>query len=289
MGWVRDSDDVYDDEALLDVGKDAAFLWSIAMRECAKKDADGVLSTHMITAAAAKFGIKRAPAEAALVEGGLWHDETGLKRCRSCRDLQPALPTPKHRYIHGWKEHLLDGQGRDDKLHRALDQARRALRTGKDKEVLATVLKRDRQECQYCGIVTRWEATQDRKSKDLGEPDHVDPFREDLNHPDNVVVACKGCNSDKKRRTPAQWAAAGGRLLRRSPGPSTDPAWVDQAPITDPALVRAAAITDPPRVTRDSGPGPDPIRVDPGAGPTDPDPIRLPAPSTNGYGNGAHA
>lgn len=287
MSWVRDSDDVYDDEALLDVGKDPAFLWSIAMRECAKKDGDGVLSTHMITAAAAKFGIKRPPAEQALVAAGLWHDEDGLKRCGECRDLCRTLPSSLHRFIHGWRDHLLDAAGKDDKIHRALDMARRALRRGKDRELLADIRRRDNDECQYCGVVTRWVSTQDRRSKDLGEPDHVDRLHVPLNDPENVVVACKGCNADKKGRNPAQWHAAGGRLLRRAPGKNTPTSWVDHGPITDPALVGAPAITDPPRVARDSGPGPDPIKADPGSGPSGPDPSRHPAPSTNG--NGHHA
>lgn len=291
MTWVRDSDDVYDDEALLDAGMQAAFLWSIAMRECAKKDADGVLSTHMIAAAAVKFGIKRKAAEAALVERGIWHDEDGLKRCGPCQAIEPrpSLPSPRHRFIHDWPEHLLDAKGKDDKLHRALDMARRALRSGKDVHLAGEIRKRDKDECQYCGLVTRWEKTQDRKSKDLGEFDHVDPFAAVLNAPENVVVACKGCNGDKKQRTPAQWHAAGGRLLRRAPGPTTDPAWVDHRSTTDPALIGDNGITESPRVTRDSGPGTDPIRTDPGSGSGDhgsePAPDRSPAPGVHSKEN----
>lgn len=274
MTWVKDSDNVYDDEALWEADKDAALLWSVAMRECAKKDADGVLSPKQIHASLTKFRtpIKRTAVDA-LVAHGLWHDPDTLRRCPPCRELaKGALPSPEHRYIHDWPEYLLDGKGKTDKLHRLLDQARRALRkTTAGQNTTAAVRRRDQDECQYCGVVTRWDDIgQDRRSKDLGELDHVNPFLktiEALNHPDNLVVACKGCNSDKKQRTPLQWHAAGGRLLLRSPGPTSDPAWAITDPITDRPLEPA----DPPRVARDSGPGTDPNRADPGSGSQVPD------------------
>lgn len=271
MTWVKDSDNTYDSDALWEADRDAALLWSVAMRECARKDADGVLSPKQIHASLTKFKtpIKRT-AVGVLVAQGLWHDPDTLKRCPPCREMsRGVLPSPEHRYIHDWEEHLLDGKGKTDKVHRLLDQARRALRKSTaGQQVAARVRRRDRDECQFCGIVTRWDDVgQDRRSKDLGELDHVNPFAGDtveaLNDPGNLVVACKGCNGDKKQRTPAQWHAAGGFLLRRPiPDAITDPAWV----ITDP-------ITDPPRVTRDSGPGPDPIRAEPGSGSRITDPV----------------
>lgn len=295
MGWVRDSDDVFDDEALWEADKDAALLWSTAMRECAKKDADGVLSPKQIHASLTKFRtpIKRQVVQV-LVGLGLWHDAESLKKCGPCRDLSGGhLPSVDHRYIHDWPEHLLDGKGKADKLHRLLDQARRALRkTTAGQKVTADVRRRDQDECQYCGVVTRWgDVGQDRRSKDLGEIDHVNPFLptvEALNDPSNLVVACKDCNggrTGKGQRTPAQWAAAGGRLLRRPIDRTTDPAWVDHGsicdratPITDRPADPDPAIGDPPRVARDSGPGTDPNRADPGSGPGDQGPTRDPGP-----------
>lgn len=273
MTWVKDSDDVARGETLRSAGKDAALLWFVAMRECARMDGDGLMSPLMVEDAAHLFRLKPGPTTARLVELGLWHNSDTARRCGPCRD-QPSKPVPEgYVLIHEWWEHLVDAKGKDDKVHRLLDQARRALRkTTVGQKVAAWVRQRDEQECQYCAIVTRWDDVgQDRRSKDLGELDHVNPFLttiEALNDPGNLVVACKGCNSDKKQRTPAQWAAAGGSLLRRSIEPNTDPAWVICDPISDPGH----AITDLPRVARDSGPGTDPNRADPGSGPGVPDP-----------------
>ena len=296
MGWVKDSDRVYDDDVLWEADKDGVLLWSVAMREAAAKEngagSDGVLSPKDIHAAMVKFKtpIKRTT-PTLLVTLGLWHDGDTLKRCPECRELSGGtLASPQHRYIHGWKAHALDAKGHGDKVHRTLEQARSWLRgTTEGKTRTATVRRRDADECQYCGIFTRWEGRKpnDQRSKDLGEIDHVNPFLDGdaLNATGNLVVACKDCNGGAKgkgQRTPAQWAAEGGRLLRRPIDRSTDPTWVDRRSTADPIDDRPPDDGDPiagfPRVTRDSGPGTDPTRSDPGSGHTDQGPNRDPGP-----------
>jgi hypothetical protein len=64
---------------------------------------------------------------------------------------------------------------------------------------------RDGDGCRYCDLTVRWN---DRKGPGGGTYDHADP--RGGNSLDNVVVACRGCNSRKGQRTPE---AAGMPLL----------------------------------------------------------------------------
>lgn len=61
------------------------------------------------------------------------------------------------------------------------------------------VRKRDRGLCRYCGKVVNWN---DRRSGDGGTYDHIIPDGPAL--VDNMVVACRSCNSAKGARTPEQ-------------------------------------------------------------------------------------
>jgi 5-methylcytosine-specific restriction endonuclease McrA len=67
----------------------------------------------------------------------------------------------------------------------------------RDRELREAVRGRDGDCCRYCGIEVKW---QDRKSPKGGVLDHVRP---DLAAgADNLVVACRACNTRKGKRTP---------------------------------------------------------------------------------------
>lgn len=68
-----------------------------------------------------------------------------------------------------------------------------------DPVLTAAVRQRDGDTCRYCGKTVNW---RDRKSPTGGTYDHVDP--DGPNTVENVVVACRGCNSRKGRRTPEE-------------------------------------------------------------------------------------
>lgn len=70
---------------------------------------------------------------------------------------------------------------------------------------------RDQDRCRYCRRVVNWA---DRKSEIGATYDHVDPRGEATL--ENLVVACRGCNSSKRNRTPEQ---AGMTLLSAPPRP----------------------------------------------------------------------
>jgi len=68
-----------------------------------------------------------------------------------------------------------------------------------DQSLTRTVRERDGNRCRYCGNPVNWK---DRKGSGGGTYDHVDP--EGTNSVENIVVACRGCNSGKGRRTPEE-------------------------------------------------------------------------------------
>ncbi|MEU0081382.1 HNH endonuclease [Micromonospora tulbaghiae] len=121
----------------------------------------------------------------------------------------------------------------------------------KDSKLKAAVAERDHNICRYCGKTC---APSDRRSDDGRTFDHVDP--EIADGMSNLVVACRGCNNRKRRRTPE----AAGMTLLPAPGEDSGPATrstsgpapdlsPDLNPITDPG-------SDP---DPDPPPSPDPV------------------------------
>jgi 5-methylcytosine-specific restriction endonuclease McrA len=69
--------------------------------------------------------------------------------------------------------------------------------------------KRQKGKCYYCGC----KMTRLNNQLNSATVDHVFPIiRNGRNSPDNLVIACKSCNSKKGTRLPHEWAE-GGRLL----------------------------------------------------------------------------
>ena len=91
-------------------------------------------------------------------------------------------------------------------------------------EVMTAVRSRDGDSCRYCRREVDW---LNRRGKTGGTYDHVDPEGE--TSVENLVVACRGCNSKKGRRTPQD---AGMRLHKAPSG--TDPIANQNGTGTDP-------------------------------------------------------
>jgi 5-methylcytosine-specific restriction endonuclease McrA len=96
--------------------------------------------------------------------------------------------------------------------HAETDVARQQHAELRDGELRAVVRHRDRDTCRYCGQGVVWA---DRRSTHGGVLDHVDPHI--AAGASNLVVACRGCNSRKGRRT----AIAAGMTLLPVPGDQT--------------------------------------------------------------------
>lgn len=98
------------------------------------------------------------------------------------------------------------------------DVARAKAAELRDRELLAAVRRRDRDRCRYCAQAT---TAADRRSARGLVYDHIDPAL--AAGAANLVVACRGCNSRKGKRTPD----AAGMALLPAPGEHTagaDPA-----------------------------------------------------------------
>jgi hypothetical protein len=96
--------------------------------------------------------------------------------------------------IHDFLVYNPSAAERDERL--ALHARRQAL--FRDKDLRQLVRERDHDHCRYCGVGVRW---RDRKGPLGGTYDHIDP--KGPNSLENLVIACRSCNSKKKDRTPA--------------------------------------------------------------------------------------
>jgi len=126
--------------------------------------------------------------------GADWEDDpdTFIAAMRECRFIDPDMR------LHDWHEYA----GRLIE-QRALEAARKRRNRGlyNDDELVHAVRARDGDACRYCGKSVNWK---DRRGADGGTYDHIDPDAAVENSVDNVVVACRACNSAKGRRTPEQ-------------------------------------------------------------------------------------
>lgn len=98
--------------------------------------------------------------------------------------------------IHDWYDYAgrLSERREEEKAY-----AKRKYNLYNDMRLIKQVRERDGDFCRYCGKLVNWK---DRKGADGGTYDHVNPDGENLL--DNIVVACRSCNSKKRDRTPEQ-------------------------------------------------------------------------------------
>lgn len=104
--------------------------------------------------------------------------------------------TPDGYAIHDWYDYAgkLAERREDEKAYKA-----RKYSLYNNMRLIKAVRTRDGDFCRYCGKPVNWN---DRKGADGGTYDHVDPDGESVL--ENIVVACRSCNSRKKNRTPEQ-------------------------------------------------------------------------------------
>ena len=96
-------------------------------------------------------------------------------------------------HIHDWYEYSgrLIERKKDEKEYK-----KRRYDLYNDMRVIKEVRARDGNTCRYCGCTVNWA---DKKGKTGGTYDHVNPNGD--NSTDNIVVACRSCNSKKSNRT----------------------------------------------------------------------------------------
>ena len=102
---------------------------------------------------------------------------------------------------------------REFRLNHPERSGRRA-HLNRDHELRLTIRRRDGDRCRYCGETVNWV---DRRSPLGGTYDHVNPNGD--NSPENLVVACRRCNTTKNNRTPVE---AGLLLLEPGSEPGSE-------------------------------------------------------------------
>jgi hypothetical protein len=135
---------------------------------------------------------------ARLVEARLWEPDTD------------ADDEPGWRFLH-WSDERPGKPRYNDTREMILgDRYAAKMRTAlhRDAALVSAIKRRDRDRCRYCATLVNWN---DKRGKAGATYDHVVPLVEGgSNEFTNVVVACKGCNDRKGRRS---LEAAGMELL----------------------------------------------------------------------------
>lgn len=189
MAWIRLSDD-YNDHPKFDNLSDGAFrLWHQAIGFCRKFRTDGLIPIATVRKFKA-YSPKRAQELETPWRGGeqpLWHGVEGF----GIR-------------VHDYLEWNLSKEEEEQQR----EESKRRMALGRDPDLRRRLHERDGNLCRYCARTVNWT---DRRGPSGATYDHVDPRGSDTF--DNLVIACRGCNSSKGSRTPAE----AGMVLRPPP------------------------------------------------------------------------
>lgn len=181
MPWLKLDDQFSDHPKIVEAGPMAGWLHVCGMLYCSRLLTDGFIPAGQVR----KLADLDNAGELAdrLVAVGLWDRADGGYQVHDYLDYNPS------------KNEVMS--------ERQMRQVRKDLYA--DPFMTQRVKERDRNCCRYCGNPVRWN---DRKGSGGGTYDHVIP--DGGNSDENIVVACRGCNARKGRRTPEQ---AGMRLI----------------------------------------------------------------------------
>lgn len=177
MPWFKVDDAFAFHPKVIAAGNAAAGLWVRAGSWASQQLTDGHIPTEIARTLGRPAEIQR------LVNAGLW------------------MKNGDGWDFHEWSTH--NPTRAEVTANRASDVRRQAL--SRDVSLREFIRTRDGDLCRYCGTQVAW---QDRRGPTGGTYDHIDP--RGSNTADNLVVACRRCNSAKGHRTPAE---AGMRLL----------------------------------------------------------------------------
>lgn len=186
---------LYRSSTLLKLDRDVEWAWFRLQFFSAEDDNGGVIPRRDLpTAFGRKIGAKKMNGLLAeLADIGLIEDHTDRVVLPRFGEENPPADT--------WHDEV--------KRHR-WQRGKALTRNG---DLCRQIKTRDRHQCRYCGIRVNWD---NKNGRTGGTYDHIDPDGD--NSIDNVVVACRGCNSDKRDRTVEEWIASSprhGRTLKR--------------------------------------------------------------------------
>ena len=171
MPWFKVDDTLPLNAKVVAAGNAAMGLWVRAGAWSAQQLTDGFVPAHMAAVLGTRAEARR------LVDAGLWSAVDGGYAFHQWGERQPS--------------------GAQVIAQRKADAARQQL--SRDPELRDAVRKRDGGCCRYCGREVKFN---DRRGSGGGTYDHVIP--DGGTTLDNLVVACRGCNARKGRRTPEE-------------------------------------------------------------------------------------
>lgn len=194
MTWTRLDDGWWSSPKLKRAGRAARGLLSDLLTYAGDKGTDGFIGAESLYLFEVTDPLKDADFKA-LRKVGMLHQKGDECRCLAAR----SWVWPDHK---GWIIHdFLDWNPAKSEVD--VEKAKR--RELRDPTLKATIRARDLGRCRYCANTVN----QGDRRWDHGETfDHVDPMI--AAGADNLVIACRSCNSAKRKRTPEQ---AGMRLL----------------------------------------------------------------------------
>lgn len=196
MAWVRIHDGAMQNLKITVLSDSAFRLWVQGLCYCQTALTDGLIPKEALR----QMGAKRKDVEALSTsrvngQAPLWE--------------QHPVGFKVHDYLiwNDCREKVIERQGKA--------KVRKMFYT--DHELRNQLRARDGDSCRYCGKTVHWT---DRRGPDGATYDHVDPSLP-YDKLDNLVVACRACNSSKRNRTPE----VAGMPLRPVPnqnGPSSN-------------------------------------------------------------------
>lgn len=185
MVWFKVDDDLWSHPKVEAAGLEAMGLWLLVGSYCGRYLTDGLVPAS----APRKMGDEGNKLASRLVRSGLWEDTGDEDKPWRFHDWLNYNPS---------KASVLMRQ-RVDKLKQALNR---------DPQLRGAIKDRDGEQCRFCGKKVNFN---DGKSDAGGTYDHLTPTSQGgQNTADNLVVACRTCNTKKGGRTPTE---AGMELL----------------------------------------------------------------------------
>lgn len=174
MAWVQLDDQIPRHEKCLRAGPAACWLWVCGIAHCQSQLTDGFISNSVLP----MIGGLGSPAKvqklaAKLVAVGLFERADGGYR------------------VHDYLEH--NRSAAEVRADREWDRRRKEMYS--DPDLVQAIRSRDQNRCRYCGCLVNWN---DRRGPTGGQFDHLQPRGE--NSLQNIVVACRRCNSKKGNR-----------------------------------------------------------------------------------------
>ncbi|MEO8483095.1 MAG: HNH endonuclease signature motif containing protein [Acidobacteriota bacterium] len=181
MPWARIDDNAGGHAKLLALSDGAYRLWVAGLIYCQRNLTDGAIPRHVIPT----FGVR-----AKNVQLLIAHE--------LCASLVPGRSPLWHITETGYQVHdFLDWNESREAVSIGRLTAKQRMALFKDPTLRREIRDRDGDFCRYCHRYVRWA---DKKGPHGGTYDHVEPYAG--NHLENLVVACRSCNSRKLGRTP---------------------------------------------------------------------------------------